>query len=37
MYGRGALLVVREECVDGELATAGEFHGSGTPASKFEG
>lgn len=37
MYGRGALLAVREECVDGELATVGEFHGSGAPASKFEG
>ena len=37
MYGRGVLLAVREECYDGELATAGEFHGSGTPASKFEG
>lgn len=36
MYGRGALLAVREECVDGELTTAGEFHGSGTPASKFD-
>ena len=36
MYGRGALLAVREECVDGELATAGEFDASGTPTSKFD-
>lgn len=34
MYGRGVLLAVREECVDGELATAGEFHGSGAPCIK---
>ena len=32
-----SLLAARgDERVDGELATAGEFHGSGTPASRFD-